>query len=119
MSDTRWVVDHFDKVRETGKDSWVACCPAHDDKSPSLSIRDTSDKILIHCFAGCDINTILGNVGLEVADIFHTQRIRRLPDIELERLVVEIGDCDLKAGRRLSDEDKERYRQAVRRLACR
>lgn len=34
---------------------WVACCPAHNDKNPSLSISDADDgKILIHCHAGCD-----------------------------------------------------------------
>jgi putative DNA primase/helicase len=35
-------------------DSWMARCPAHDDRKPSLSIRDADDgKILLHCHAGC------------------------------------------------------------------
>lgn len=34
---------------------WMARCPAHDDREPSLSIRDADDgKVLLHCHAGCD-----------------------------------------------------------------
>jgi len=33
---------------------WVARCPAHDDRDPSLSIRDASGKVLVRCHAGCD-----------------------------------------------------------------
>ena len=33
---------------------WTALCPAHDDRAPSLSIRDAEDgRILVHCHAGC------------------------------------------------------------------
>ena len=37
--------------------TWVACCPAHDDRTPSLSIRDARanrNKVLVRCHAGCD-----------------------------------------------------------------
>lgn len=35
-------------------DGWLAHCPAHDDKRPSLSLRTGSDgKLLWKCFAGC------------------------------------------------------------------
>ena len=34
---------------------WIARCPAHDDRHPSLSIADTKDgKVLVRCHAGCD-----------------------------------------------------------------
>ena len=40
--------------RKAGK-GWVARCPAHDDRTPSLSIQDAdSDKVLVRCHAGCD-----------------------------------------------------------------
>jgi putative DNA primase/helicase len=39
---------------------WVARCPAHDDREPSLSIRDASDgRVLIHCHAGCDQERVI------------------------------------------------------------
>jgi DNA primase len=40
------------KARRSGTD-WMAKCPAHDDKNPSLSIRDADGKVLLHCHAGC------------------------------------------------------------------
>ena len=34
---------------------WMARCPAHDDKTPSLSIRQGRDgKVLVRCHAGCE-----------------------------------------------------------------
>ena len=32
---------------------WIARCPAHEDRSPSLSISERDGRILAHCFAGC------------------------------------------------------------------
>lgn len=34
---------------------WMARCPAHDDRTPSLSIRNSDDgRVLVRCHAGCD-----------------------------------------------------------------
>src|SRR4029077_14921045 len=39
---------------------WMARCPAHDDREPSLSIREAEDgKILVHCHAGCDQEQVI------------------------------------------------------------
>ena len=38
--------------RKIGR-GWMARCPAHDDRKPSLSIRDENGKVLFHCHAGC------------------------------------------------------------------
>jgi putative DNA primase/helicase len=39
---------------------WTARCPAHDDRTPSLSIRDSDDdKVLVHCHAGCDQRDVI------------------------------------------------------------
>jgi hypothetical protein len=32
---------------------WIARCPAHDDREPSLSIRVSGGKVLVRCHAGC------------------------------------------------------------------
>jgi putative DNA primase/helicase len=31
----------------------VARCPAHDDRNPSLSLKDADGRVLVHCHAGC------------------------------------------------------------------
>jgi hypothetical protein len=58
------------KVKKTGQDKWIACCPSHEDGSPSLTIKDADGKILIHCFAGCPVDDVLGAVGMELKDLF-------------------------------------------------
>ena len=50
--------------RKAGKD-WMARCPAHDDREPSLSVRDTEDgKVLVHCHAGCEQSRVIDALGL-------------------------------------------------------
>jgi putative DNA primase/helicase len=42
-----------------GESSWVARCPAHDDRHPSLSIAEGADgRLLLRCFAGCSWSAI-------------------------------------------------------------
>lgn len=42
-------------ARRTGK-GWVARCPAHGDRSSSLSTAEGQDgRILLHCHAGCSM----------------------------------------------------------------
>ena len=58
------------KVRNSGQGQWVACCPAHNDKSPSMTIKATPETILIHCFGGCSTEEILGAVGMTFDDLY-------------------------------------------------
>jgi hypothetical protein len=40
--------------------AWMARCPAHDDRDPSLSIADARDgKVLVRCHAGCDQRDVI------------------------------------------------------------
>lgn len=58
------------KVKQTAMGEWVACCPAHDDRSPSLSVKETPEgMVLIHCFAGCEPLQVLNAVGLTFEDV--------------------------------------------------
>ncbi len=64
------ILNVLDKVRPTGHSEWVACCPAHEDRSPSLAVKDAGDgRILLHCFAGCPTVMILHAMGLTFADV--------------------------------------------------
>lgn len=52
---------------------YMACCPcpAHNDKSPSLSVKDGGDRIVFHCHGGCTYDEILSSMGLEARDLFY------------------------------------------------
>ncbi len=57
-------------VRATGRGRWIARCPHHNDRRPSLAItKGDRVPILLHCFAGCDPDQIVGAVGLELSDL--------------------------------------------------
>lgn len=44
---------------------WKACCPAHDDSTPSLAITEKSNgSVNTHCFAGCSAESIRSALGL-------------------------------------------------------
>lgn len=43
----------FEKVKTNGS-GWLVCCPFHDDKTPSLSIKQEKGTLLCKCFAGCE-----------------------------------------------------------------
>lgn len=64
------LLDSLTKVRRTGPDRWIACCPAHDDNGPSLTIKATSETVLIHCFAECSTEEVLGAVGMTFSDLY-------------------------------------------------
>jgi len=57
---------------------WMAPCPTHEDRDPSLSIRDADDgKVLVHCHAGCDQSVVIGELrsrGLWNSTSDHCQR---------------------------------------------
>lgn len=123
-------------VRTAGPGRWHARCPAHQDRSPSLSIRETGERVLLHCFAGCDPSDILAAVGLAWRDLYPDKwdcaRLRpnegaaryarrtlaALDPLELDRLVLKIAAADQRAGRPQSIEDRARTELAVERLTA-
>lgn len=65
------LLSRLDDVRPTGDSRWLARCPAHEDRSPSLSVRLTGDgTVLLYDFAGCSAAEVLRAVGLDLADLF-------------------------------------------------
>ena len=64
------LISRLDGVKETGHGKYVARCPAHEDRSPSLAIKDCGDgRILLHDFAGCETEDVLSALGLTFADV--------------------------------------------------
>lgn len=120
------------KVKHTGSGRWIACCPAHDDKHPSLSVCEMEDgTILIKCWAGCGAADVISAVGLEFSDLFPNKRRPKngkrerqpfnpkdiLRIMSREAFVVVLAASDLIEGKVLSIEDMQRLQEAWQRLS--
>ncbi len=124
------LLSSLDKVRQTGPGRWSAKCPSHDDKSPSLSIRELEDgRILVHCFTGCPVSDVLAAIGLEFADLYPERPMDRanperrpfpaadvLRALYREALVIAAAAGFILSGRALSATDRERLELAVERI---
>lgn len=64
-------------------------CPAHDDRTPSLSVRAGERRLLFHCFAGC-----------ETADVLRALRRLRLLDPDRPHRPDELASTPADPGRR-------------------
>jgi hypothetical protein len=117
-------------VRSNGQDAWVARCPAHEDRSPSLTVKALNDgRILMHCFAGCGTDNVLGALGLSMTDLFpeplkvHHPRVS-LPFSPMDALQCLQGEAgvmlilasDIAAGKAVNDEQADRAAQAAGRI---
>jgi hypothetical protein len=129
------LLDRLERVKQTVAGRWLARCPAHQDKSPSLSIRELDDgRILLHCFGGCEVGDVLTAVGLTLADLF-PQRLPQhayaashtgipagylLQIISGETSVVAIIAADLMAKKTITETDWQRLALAASRIgkAC-
>lgn len=54
-----------------GSGEYMCKCPAHDDKTASLCVKDGDKGIVLKCQAGCDTEAVLGAMGLKMRDLFH------------------------------------------------
>jgi hypothetical protein len=73
---TTYEIARICDARQIAK-GWVARCPAHADRSPSLSIREgRGGRTLVRCFAGCEPSSITAALGLRLSDLFSDQSSR-------------------------------------------
>lgn len=124
------ILSRVDKARKTGPESWIACCPAHEDRSPSMTLREADDgRILMHCFAGCSVESILGSIGLDFDALFpdkpleHVPPIRRpfpaadvLEALAAESLIAAVAAANVAQGIELTAGDRERLMVAAERI---
>jgi hypothetical protein len=109
--------------------SYTACCPAHADKSPSLAIREEDGKILLHCFAGCELSNIVGAIGMDLTDLFPPSEPKTPPApkvkffatdllrvIGMEAQIVRIAAYDLGKGKPINETDRARLLLACERI---
>lgn len=127
------LLSRLEGLKQTGPDRWIAKCPAHDDRHPSLGIRETSDgTLLVKCWSGCGAADVVAAVGIGLADLFpdrpehHRPALRRgerwIPHdvwkcVAHEAGIAAVAASDAAAGRPISQEDAERVGLAADRLA--
>ena len=71
------ILDRLRGVRKIGERRWEARCPTHDDRTPSLSIRECDNgKVLVYCHAGCDYKAILAAVCMKPGDLFPEKNLK-------------------------------------------
>ncbi len=125
------LLSRLERVKRTGAGRWIAKCPAHPDKGPSLSVRELDDgRVLVHCFAGCDVHSVLSAAGLSFDDLFPTRdlghRTKRegrpfsaydaLRCVAFELTLAVIVARDLADGKSLSAESHSRFLVGVERI---
>jgi hypothetical protein len=128
------LLSRLQKVKRTGNDSWMACCSAHDDRSPSLAIKDAGNgKLMLKCFAGCETIDILGAIGLDWDDVMppkepvqniQTVKPRKvdiyatdaLKIIRNESRVIAMAAMDITKGRVITDAELARIKLAMERI---
>ena len=72
MSVTPEILERLQGVQRTGE-GWLAFCPAHEDREQrSLSISQTPERTLLHCFVGCPPEQIVRAAGTTLASLFTT-----------------------------------------------
>jgi len=119
-------------VRQRQPGQWSARCPGHDDRGPSLSVRETSDKaVLLHCFAGCTVHDITAALGLNMADLFPPRDSRpgelrltprlltagqALELLRMEAMLTVVAASNLSRGITLTEQDRSRLLTAVGRI---
>ena len=126
------ILSLLEGVRESGGDNYLACCPAHEDRSPSLSVKICADgRTLLHCFAGCEVESVVAALDLKLSDLM-PERIgdnhayspvrRSLPArdalaaMDHNALVVAIVGADMLEHREIDEPTWSRLAQAVARI---
>lgn len=117
------LLSSLDQVKQTAPHKWVACCPAHADKNPSLAIKDDDGAVLFHCFGGCDSTEVLAAAGLKWGDILPQNkdfipRPKPYPELEADYFVIQIWAEERRKGLHINQEDLARYKTALSRTGA-
>lgn len=118
------ILSRLSKVKKTHR-GYQACCPVHDDKTPSMTITETDDgKVLVHCF-GCGARgtDVVEAIGLTASELFSGEYegprdpSYKLRKTELEdSIVISLYEDGKRNGQYMSHSDYKRYRLAKARI---
>jgi len=104
--------------------SFESCCPAHDDKSPSLRIDIAEDgRILVHCFAGCSVDEVCRACNVHVTDLFPSRGeykpVKPINEPTQDHWFIAVIKAQIRKGEPVSPQDRQLYLKAARREAMR
>jgi hypothetical protein len=115
------LVSKIERIKSTGKGKWIACCPSHNDRSPSLSVRELDDgRVLIHCHAGCSPEEVVTSVGLQMSDLmpddlytnYHKPIYRKEVQKTVDYWMLQVCKSNRAGGVKLDQKAKEQELQA-------
>lgn len=126
------LLSRLEKVKRRSNNQWMACCPVHQEKTPSLSIKDDNGTIIMKCF-GCDASglDVIYALGMEPSDLFppsdnvdyksRPKRSKFPADQVLEALITEATviymiASDMSKTDNIDQETKDRLLQAAGRV---
>ena len=115
------ILQRLEKVKQHG-DQYYACCPVHDDKSPSMGITEKEGKVLIHCFScGATGQEVMEAIGLPVSTLFRHKKRGDIPNEMIEKAkedvwYIEIFENEKRKGTRITYNEWKRYRLAKERV---
>lgn len=64
------ILPKLSEVKSLANGEYIALCPAHNDKNPSLTLKQANDRVLLDCKAGCQPEIVVAALGLTMADLF-------------------------------------------------
>ena len=122
------ILANAELVTQTKPGQWRCKCPSHQEdksKSKSLSVSETATgSVLIHCYAGCDVDAVVTAWGLSLSDLFpkdeYIQKSKYdnkpkflngkdprevIEGVRFVATIVELGASKLLQGETLDDDD--------------
>jgi len=123
------LLSRLQNVKPSGINEYKARCPHHEDKSPSLSIKELpDDRILINCFAGCSPLEILNSIGMSFEDLYPARQGEFKPEkkpfssthglsmVGFESTIILACAGFMREGKELSEANFARLVEAVSRI---
>jgi len=118
------IASGLNKVRWHGNNKFTACCPAHDDRSPSFTASDSNGTILVYCFSGCSQDEVIGalrDLGLwHSASQYQLERRKRFDlkrEVRRHQDILASGIGTIKYGVVLSELQEAELKKSIEFLA--
>ena len=122
LLDAAVIAGSLQKSKRAGPGKYLACCPTHNDRTPSLSIKDAPNgKILVHCHAGCSQAEVIGalrNLGLwyepsrQRIKYFKRQNLKE--EIRRKEMLLALAASENEQGIVHSEFERAQIRRAIR-----